>query len=422
MTPSTIATITTTQQASLPPTTAPSTLLQDLPNFGSLFRFDNRLRTLEANFSEFMQTNQFAGAVSAIPGIVHRYMDQRKNEAVQVAVQLQSDKLHEEPQKENDEFLKTIDENMQKIIKEQVKEQVKVQVSKILPRIKQTVNEQLESEVLTRSSHSSKTSYAVVADHFEMELKKILIEKMEGNKSIQRFGEQRNLYKALVEAYEYDKIILDTYGKSVTLKRRRDGDADKDEEPSAGPDRGSKRRREGKEPESASAPTKTTTRSAGKSTQGTKYRQVSASESATGEEPMQTTFQMKEPSHPEFDTGAEDQPIVQSSPHPEWFSLQQKPPTPNRNWNTKLPATHGSIQPWISKLAKQSDYRSSFNELMDTPLDFSNFLINRLKVDTLNPELIAGPTYELLKGSCKSLVELEYHLEEVYKAIIDQLD
>nr|GFC46028.1 hypothetical protein [Tanacetum cinerariifolium] len=48
--------------------------------------------------------------------------------------------------------------------------------------------------------------------------------------------------------------------------------------------------------------------------------------------------------------------------------------------------------------------------------------ISRLKVDTLTPELLAGPTYELMKGSCKSLVELEFFLEEVYKATIDQLD
>nr|GFC21265.1 hypothetical protein [Tanacetum cinerariifolium] len=86
ITPSTIATITTTQQAPLPPTTASSTLIQDLQNFGSLFGFDNRLRTLEENFSEFMQTNQFAGSVSAIPEIVQRYMDQRMNEAVKVVV------------------------------------------------------------------------------------------------------------------------------------------------------------------------------------------------------------------------------------------------------------------------------------------------------------------------------------------------
>nr|GFC67449.1 hypothetical protein [Tanacetum cinerariifolium] len=43
-------------------------------------------------------------------------------------------------------------------------------------------------------------------------------------------------------------------------------------------------------------------------------------------------------------------------------------------------------------------------------------------VDTLTPALLAGPTYELMRGSCNSLTELEYHLEEVYKATTDQLD
>nr|GFD21228.1 hypothetical protein [Tanacetum cinerariifolium] len=70
----------------------------------------------------------------------------------------------------------------------------------------------------------------------------------------------------------------------------------------------------------------------------------------------------------------------------------------------------------------QTDARSSFNELLDTPIDFSNFIMNRLGVDTLTPELMAGPTYELIKGSCNSLTELEYHLEEVYKVTTDQLD
>nr|GFA32289.1 hypothetical protein [Tanacetum cinerariifolium] len=258
ITPSTIATITTTQQALIPPTTASSTLLQDLPNFGSLFGFDNRLKMLEANFSKFMQTDQFARAVYSILGI-------------------------------------TIDENMQKIIKEQVKEQVKVKVSKILPKIEQTVNEQPEAEVLTRSSNSSKTSYAVAADLSEMERKKILIEKIKGNK-------------------------------------RRDDDADKDQEPFAGSDQGSKR----------------------------------PSESATAKELMKTTFEMEEPSHLEFEIGADDQPIIESSHHPEWFSQQKKPPTPD--------------------------------------------------------QLLAGPTYELMNGSCKILIELEFFLEKVYKATKDQLD
>nr|GFA96180.1 hypothetical protein [Tanacetum cinerariifolium] len=207
-----------------------------------------------------------------------------------------------------------------------------------------------------------------------MELKKILIEKMEGNKSIQRSDEQKNLYKALVEAYEADKISLDTYGETVTLKRRRDDESDKDEGPSAGSDRGSKRRRE-----------------------GSKSRQVSASESAFVEEPVQTTCQIDEPSYP-------------------------KPLTPDHDWNKTLPVVQGSTQTWISELAKQVDSRSSFNKLLDTPLDFSNFIMHRLRVDTLTPELLAGSTYELMKGSCTSLIELEYLLEEVYKATTDQLD
>nr|GEZ43554.1 hypothetical protein [Tanacetum cinerariifolium] len=386
MTPSTIATITTISQAPIPPTRISSEVLQNLPTFDSVFRFDERLKSLEANFSEYRQTNPFAEAVSNISSIVHQYMNQQMNEVVRVVVQIQTDRLRDSYQRENDEFLQTIDENMKRIIKEQVKGQVKEQVSKILPRIEQYVNAQLEAKVLTRSSHSSRTSYAVTADLSEMELKKILIEKMGGNKSIQRSDEQRNLYKALVDAYEADKIILDSYGETVILKRRRDDD-DKDEEPSAGSDRGSKRRRECKEPESASAPLETATRSAGRSTTGSKSRQALASVFAFAEEPVQTTSQIEEPSHPVFETGSEDQPIFQSSQHPEWFSQSQKPPTPDH-----------------------------------TPLDFSNFIKNRLRVDTLTPELLAGPTYELMKGSCTSLIEHEYHLEEVYKATTDQLD
>nr|GEZ38217.1 hypothetical protein [Tanacetum cinerariifolium] len=387
-----------------------------------MFRFDERLKSLEANFSEYRQTNPFAEAVSKIAGIVHQYMNQQMNEAVRVAVQIQTDRLRDSYQRKNDEFIRTIDDNMKRIIKEQVKSQVKEQVSNILPRIEQSVNAQLEAEVLTRSSHSSRTSYAVAADLLEMELKKILIEKMEGNKSIQHFDEQRDLYKAIVEAYEADKIILDTYEERVILKRRRDDADDQGEGPFAGSDRGSKRQREGKEAKSASAPLEPATRSAGRSTTGSKSRHASVSESTFVEKPVQTTSQIEEPSHPVFETGAKDQPIVQSSQHTEWFSQPKKPPTPDCDWNKTLPAAQGSTQSWISELAKQADSHSSFNELLDTPLDFFNFIMNWLRVDTLTPELLAGPTYELIKGSCNSLTKLEYHLKEVYKATIDQLD
>nr|GEX85274.1 hypothetical protein [Tanacetum cinerariifolium] len=214
----------------------------DLPKFGSLFGFNHHLKTIEANFSEFIQTNQFAGAVSSILEIVERYMDQWMNEAVKVAVQIQSDRLRDEAQAKNEKFLSNLDENIQKIIKEQVKEQIK-------------------------------TSYVMAADLSEMELKKILIEKIESNKSIQR----------------YDEL-----------------------------DRGSKRRREGKEPESTSAPKEKAPKTTGKSTQGSKSHQKTASESALEEEPMQTTQDLEEPLHQEFKIGdADDQPITEASQHPE---------------------------------------------------------------------------------------------------------
>nr|GEY16202.1 hypothetical protein [Tanacetum cinerariifolium] len=180
-------------------------------------------------------------------------------------------------------------------------------------------------------------------------------------------------------------------------------------------------RLEGGEHASASTPSEPATGSAGRSTTGTQSRQLSASESTFTEEPMQTTCQMEEPSHLVFKTGAEDQPIVQTSQHPKWFSQPRKPPTPDRDWNKTLPAFQGSAQSWISELAKQTDARSSVNELLDTPIDFFNFIMNWLG-DTLTPKLLAGPTYELMRGSYNSLTELEYHLEEVYKATTDQLD
>nr|GEZ25215.1 hypothetical protein [Tanacetum cinerariifolium] len=138
---------------------------------------------------------------------------------------------------------------------------------------------------------------------------------------------------------------------------------------------------------------------AGGSTTGSQSQQMSASESAFAEEPVQTTCQMEK------------------TPH-----LPRKPPSPDCAWNTTLPAAQGDAQSWISDLARQTDACSSFNELLDTPIDFSNFIMHRLNVDTLTPDLLAGPTYELMRGSCTSLTELEYHLEEVYKATTDQLD
>nr|GFB83145.1 hypothetical protein [Tanacetum cinerariifolium] len=76
---------------------------------------------------------------------------------------------------------------------------------------------------------------------------------------IQEEEEADELYRdALVEAYDVDKAILDTYGESTILKQRREDDDQ--EGPSAGSDRGSKRQKEGGEHASASTPSETATR------------------------------------------------------------------------------------------------------------------------------------------------------------------
>nr|GFD50894.1 hypothetical protein [Tanacetum cinerariifolium] len=114
------------------------------------------------------------------------------------------------------------------------------------------------------------------------------------------------------------------------------------EGPSAGPNWGSKRQKEGGEQASASTPSDKATKGAGGSTTRSQSRQQSANESAYAEEPVQTT-------------GADDQTIVQTSQHPEWFSQSRKPPSPDLAWNTALPAAQGDAQSWISDLAKQAD-------------------------------------------------------------------
>ncbi|GJZ84542.1 hypothetical protein Tco_0649881 [Tanacetum coccineum] len=59
---------------------------------------------------------------------------------------------------------------------------------------------------------------------------------------------------------------------------------------------------------------------------------------------------------------------------------------------------------------------------MATPIDFSKYAINRLKIGNLTQAHLVGPVYELLKGTCISSIELEYNMEECFKALIEKLD
>ncbi|GKE52290.1 hypothetical protein Tco_1487446 [Tanacetum coccineum] len=59
---------------------------------------------------------------------------------------------------------------------------------------------------------------------------------------------------------------------------------------------------------------------------------------------------------------------------------------------------------------------------MVTLIDFSKYVLNRLKIDNLTQDLLLGPSYNLLKGTCTSSIEVEYNFQECFNALIDKLD
>nr|GEY32391.1 hypothetical protein [Tanacetum cinerariifolium] len=63
-----------------------------------------------------------------------------------------------------------------------------------------------------------------------------------------------------------------------------------------------------------------------------------------------------------------------------------------------------------------------FDELISTTIDFSKFAKNRLKLDKITKEDLVGPIYNLLKGTYQRNIELEYNMEECYKALTDRPD
>ncbi|GJY97872.1 hypothetical protein Tco_0514782 [Tanacetum coccineum] len=167
---------------SITTTTIPTTTLPEIPNFASLFGFDRRVSSLEIELSELKQTNQFDATVASILDIVDNYLTSKMKDEVNVALQLKSEKLREEAQTDNQDFLNSLDSNMKRIIKEQVK----AKTSKIMTKVKKYVTETLGAEVLVRSSNQPQTSYVIASSLSEFELKNILMDKMEENKSIDR--------------------------------------------------------------------------------------------------------------------------------------------------------------------------------------------------------------------------------------------
>ncbi|GJS29779.1 hypothetical protein Tco_0490399, partial [Tanacetum coccineum] len=150
------------------------------------------------------------------------------------------------------------------------------------------------------------------------------------------------------------------------LKKRKPDDADKDEGPSAGSDRGLKRQKTSKDTE-PSKKAKSTETFKGTS----KSQPKSIAKSAQAEETV-------------FKTGDTQGPQ----------NLREETENPSR----------------------------TFDDLMSTLIDFSAFVMNCLQISELTQDILVGPAYNILKGTCRSYVELDYNMEECYKVLTDQLD
>ncbi|GKD49685.1 hypothetical protein Tco_1278661, partial [Tanacetum coccineum] len=291
-----------------PTTSEATTSFPSLLDFSSIVRFNDRVTNLEKDLSEIKQVDQYAQALSSIPAIVDRYIDNKLREAINKAIQAHNLDCRQEAQDEKNAYIELVDTSMRAIIKEE-----------------KNVTESLEAVVLTRSSSQPKSTYEAAASLSEFELTKILLDKMEESKSHLRADYKNKLYDALAESYNNDKDLFNTYGEVFTLKRSRD-DIDKDRDPSAGSDRGTKKK-----------------------------------EIKQRKDPSHTVNDSGVQQDQEFDTGNNDeQPANKEVPKDDWFKKPERPPTPDsgrdlsRRYSTsvtKIKAATYEIK-WIEDLVR----------------------------------------------------------------------
>ncbi|GKC42161.1 hypothetical protein Tco_1059883 [Tanacetum coccineum] len=316
------------------------TLFIALPDFFFIFKFNDIVTKLETDMSKMKQVDQYAQAISFIPSIVDRYIDNKLKEVVQQAITSHNVECREEAQAEKKKYIDLIDTLVRAIIKEEVKTQLPRILHKAVsdfatPVIEKNVTKSLEAAVLAKSSSQPKSTYKAAASLLEFELMKILMDKKEENKSHLRVDYKKELYDALVNSYNINKDLFNTYGEVFTLKRGRD-DTYKDQNPSAGSDRGKKRRKSSKEAESSKDPRLKESKSSSSSKGTSRSHHKSYGKSAHTEEPSHTVDDSEVRQNQEFDTSNNDeQPDDEVAPKGDWYKKPERPPTPDPDWDKR---------------------------------------------------------------------------------------
>ncbi|GJU84660.1 hypothetical protein Tco_1292206 [Tanacetum coccineum] len=363
-----------------PPTIETTNPLSNLPDFSSVFRFNDRITALEKEVVDLKKDPLHTQVTS----LVDSHLDTRLGETRQ-------------------EFMNFLSESLTARIKEQL------------------IKESRDEVTLAKASSQPQSTYEAASTLTEFELKKILLDKMEKSESYLTAPEHRDCYDGLKKSYALDKDFFYSYDE-YSLKRSR---KDKDEDPSAGSDRGLKKRKLSKDTKPTTEPKKKDSTSG--SSKGTKSQPKSSGKSVQSEEPVFEVADSDLPQDQEGNLGDnEDEPRKATASRSDWF----KKPTPTQeptdpDWNIGKTTKEGPTQTWLMNLAASNPSDKSlkdFDELMSTPIDFSSFVLNGLKIKNLTQEILLGPAFRLLKGTRSNYAELEYDFEECYKALSEKLD
>nr|GFA41608.1 hypothetical protein [Tanacetum cinerariifolium] len=103
-------------QQATPTTSEATTSFTSLLDFSSVSTFNDRVTNLEKDLSKIKQVDQYAQALSSIPAIVDRYIDNKLGEAINKDIQAHNLDCRKEAQDEKNDYIELVDTSMRAIV------------------------------------------------------------------------------------------------------------------------------------------------------------------------------------------------------------------------------------------------------------------------------------------------------------------
>ncbi|GJT11592.1 hypothetical protein Tco_0858634 [Tanacetum coccineum] len=274
---------------------------------------------------------------------------------------------------------------IEELVQANVLNKVKNQLPKFLlkavseyvqPRLERTVRDVLKKNPINMLQSSSTPTYTFI----EYELKQKLYNMMQNSRSFLELEKHLALYNALINLIGIDESAAkgDT---SSQHKRYHDGqDPPEDRE-------GEKRR---------------------------KKRRKVIGESSSKKSKAQEDHVHYERGNDADEPRQEDEIIHEAQTeetlgkdNPQWFQ------------NT---AAELSVQNWFNELVDAQEEPDEFEYKDGSMTLFGKHVKKIFKKDKITKEDMEGPAFELLKGTCKNNIEIEYNMDQCYLALRDKID